>query len=352
MSATETVEAVTRPDVFLESVDMDERRLCFSKIDIPAFRQASFMDKRLETLPSSGLQIGIDAALGSIHNAADRDRKVNFILHTSFCCSTLLAKCLDIDGVSITLREPGILMQLANYKRTGHPGIRSREEFIELLELALYYLPHTGNRMEYAAIKPTNTANNLAEEFLDCRNSGKVLLLYSSLKTYLISVIKKGETGRRFVRRVFGLLHRDEGRLQHLPMQKIMQLTDLQLAALVWHVHMDHFLALLARELPEQDRIRTLDCDDFLATPAAALRALVAHFGYAIEAATIDEIILGPVFSRYSKDPGMRYTNMDRDKEYLDLLRRHEDEIAPILAWSDEIRPDGPLKLPLPRPLL
>src|SRR5690242_9723828 len=118
MSATETVEAVTRPDVFLESVDMDERRLCFSKIDIPAFRQANFMDKRLETLPSSGLQIGIDAALGSIHNAADRDRKVNFILHTSFCCSTLLAKCLDIDGVSITLREPGILMQLANYKRT------------------------------------------------------------------------------------------------------------------------------------------------------------------------------------------------------------------------------------------
>jgi len=39
-----------------------------------------------------------------------------FIFHTAFC-ATFLSRCLDVEGVSINLREPQILLDAANAKR-------------------------------------------------------------------------------------------------------------------------------------------------------------------------------------------------------------------------------------------
>ncbi len=45
------------------------------------------------------------------------ENPARFIFHTAFCSSTFLSRCLDVEGVSVCLREPQILLDAANAKR-------------------------------------------------------------------------------------------------------------------------------------------------------------------------------------------------------------------------------------------
>src|SRR3954449_8981336 len=36
--------------------------------------------------------------------------RINFIWHTGFCCSTLIARLLDVPGRNLSIKEPGILL--------------------------------------------------------------------------------------------------------------------------------------------------------------------------------------------------------------------------------------------------
>jgi hypothetical protein len=51
--------------------------------------------------------------------AAAPPAPLHLIFHSAYCCSTLLARAVDIEGVSMGLKEPLILNDLTGWRRRG-----------------------------------------------------------------------------------------------------------------------------------------------------------------------------------------------------------------------------------------
>ena len=337
---------------FLERINLDSGTLEFARVDPGQFRSANFLDERLERQAGARKSLSIQDATELVSKARARQdgrRRINHIFHSAFCCSTLISRCLDIPGRSRSLREPSVLLQLANYKRAGHPFARDRDKFLSLIDTAIVCLTFTGDGGEYVALKATNAANNIAGEISACESTGNILLLYSGLERFLVSVIGKGEGCRAYVRTLFNLIRGDSPQIRDIPLETCMQMTDLQLAAFVWYMQLDQYLGLLGT--PARSAIRTLDCDSFLESPAPTLVRLGTHFGYDIAPQVFEGIVSGPAFKRYSKNPDRAYNNAVRDEQSRDILAKHGEEIRLVIEWSTRIRAEGPLQLPLPQPL-
>ncbi len=331
------------PGYYLGDVDLNRREFGFYAVDPQEFRRSSFQDEaRTKGIRSERLPVDIGVA-----SARPSDgRKLRYILHTAFCCSTLLARCLDLPGRSIAFREPNVLMQLSNQKRLGGGGAG----LPPLLDLSVRLLAKTANQGEAAVIKPTNAANNLAADILRADSTAAVLLLHSKLEYFLASIIKKGEECRAFVRHLFGVVHGDSPRTRAIPPATLLALTDLQVATLLWYQQMDHYQALL-REFPAA-RIRTLDCDDFLADPAHTLTRLAAFFEIPLDAGGAKAVVEGEAFTRHSKSDGRDYDRDVRSAEYAKVLEENRPAIELTVKWGAQLNPEGPLRLPLPRSLL
>ncbi len=352
MNILNSPEEILRPDLYLNQIDLDQSLMGFAHINVAQFRRAAFIDARLQAIEGSQQQYLHFQAASELKEKLQtkKQKQINYIFHSAFCCSTLLSKCMDVEGVCMTLKEPSVIMQLANYKRTGHPSLASRAALMSLIELTVFYLSSAGNINERIIIKPTNAANNIAGEIMESASTGSILLLYSGLERFLVSVIKKGEECRAFVRKLFNIIKNDSDRMRDIMPGALVQMTDLQIAALVWNLQIDQYLYLLKRY--PQANIRTLDCDVFLESPAEVLQQLYGHFACDVRAGTAREVAAGPVFSRYSKNQDKSYSPELRESEYAGIRNIHRKEIDLILSWSDQVRPDGAVKLPLPRALL
>lgn len=337
----------SRPEYYLNDLNLDAGECIFLSLNKSAYRYSTFLDHRIKAELSETIRAPlalIQDAVASLETEAE-PRSISYILHTAFCCSTLISNCLDIEGICCALREPVVLMQMANYKRLGGQYHFSGAEWRRLLDTVLFLLAKSGSVDEAALIKPTNAANNLAGDLLEHPRTGGVLLLYSSLERFLVSIAKKGEAGRIFVRRLFKVIQADSIRTASLGPEELIRLTDLQIASLVWYLQMDVYLQLIER-FPRVD-IRTLDCETFLAQPEETLAKLCDLFTIKAETGILRRIVVGPVFRKHSKYDKQDFDSAMRQIEYEQVMRQHGADIAEIVNWSDGIRPGGRLRLPL-----
>jgi len=344
-------ELATRAEYYLHALDLVSGECEFLQLDKAASRHSTFMDHRLRT----GTQVPIRTSLDLIEKRfasmpiSSDCRPINYIFHTAFCCSTLISRCLDIQGICYALREPAVFMQMANYKRMSNPYFIDIQRQQTLFNTVLYLLAKSSGQGETTLIKPTNAANNLVMEIVQNKYTHGVLLLYSNLEEFLVSIIKKGEEGRAFVRRLFNVIRRDSERSNSLALDSLSQLTDLQVAAFVWYLQLDTYLQVLDR-YPSAN-IRTLDCDVFLADPLGTLNKLCELFGLQVKMEMLAEIVAGPVLRKYSKNGAQDYDASIRETENARIAAQYRETIDGIIAWSDRIRPEGAVPLPLPRSL-
>lgn len=266
----------------------------------------------------------------------------HFIFHSAFCCSTLLARALDIHGRSLGLKEPTILNDLAALHRAGTLAERDL-----LLVLALLGRPLAAG--ETIVIKPSNEANILIETILTLCPGAHALLLHAPLPSFLRSLAKKGLWGRNWGRRLYALLARDGGRRFGFSDAEIFEQTDLQIAALAWLIQQRQF-ADLARLMPA--RVRTLDSETLLADPAGVMAGAAALFGFDLPAAEAERIAAGPAFSQHAKQIGRGYDSTARAAEQAAVQAAHEEEIDMVCQWAAAVARHGGIQLTLPLPLL
>lgn len=284
--------------------------------------------------------IGRKAAIRSMPDQAP----IHFIFHSAYCCSTLLARAFDVEGIAMGLKEPVILNDLSGWRLRGASG----PALAEVLDSALTLLARPFGAGESVIVKPSNLINPFATAMLAMRPQARALLLHAPLPLYLGSIARKGMWGRLWVRELFVKLSGDGFMDYGFSPEEILRQTDLQIAAIGW-IAQHRFFAALAARFP--DRVRTLDSETLLARPAAAIAALAGLYGLSLSREDAARIASGEAFTRHSKG-GESFGQAQRQAEQREAAAVHAEEIEKVTVWAETVASSAGQSLTLAQPLL
>jgi len=276
---------------------------------------------RKETFPAAALASEVVVA---------GQAPLHFIFNTSFCCSTLLAKALEVPGLSASLREPNILVDVAERLIEAGTGQNALQ-----LELALRLLERPLTRSETIIVKPSNFANRLLEPVLALREGSRAVLLYSDAGTFLRSVLKRGLLARINARRLYQNLVAWTCLQFGFSDCETFQQSDLQIASLAWLMQIAHFQSIVDRFGPE--RVMVVDAADLLSEPATTLRRVQSLFELNLNDRQVSEIVGGPAFSKHSKSSTVDYSPSARERDHEALMQVHGEELRMVLQWLDAV---------------
>ncbi|WP_129794063.1 hypothetical protein [Sphingosinicella sp. CPCC 101087] len=265
---------------------------------------------------------------------------VHFIFHTSFCCSTLLARALAAGGGARVLREPDILMNLAQ-RLLRQPGPANIERLEVVLRLLSRPVPAGGTAV---IVKPSNFANNLIGPMLKARPAARAVLIHSDLDAFLRAIAKKGMWGRIWVRKLFLQLGAWTDLDFGFGETERFVLSDLQAAGLCWLMQARHFRRLAEHHGPE--RLVLVHSDDLIARPEAVLERASALFALGWTEAQVRRAAGEDIFNRHSKS-AERFGADRRAQEHERTLAAHGEEMAMVRQWVEAVaaRFDTPLAL-------
>lgn len=310
---------------FLHDLDLSSSQAGFVKTDRAALSAEPFLDHQWREADA------VDARLVGLPAAGPDPTRLNFIWHTSFCASTLLSACLDQPGRCLALKEPRILVQLADLKRGGHFG-----RFPGLARSVFSLLGRRFDADEQVLIKPSNGANTLVIEAA-ALTQGRMLLLYSDCESFVLSVAKQGGAGFAYVRGLFRSLAADGHPLTRWPADDLLRLTDLQLAALVWRMQMD-LLEAASQHLG--DRARSLDCRILLAEPDLVLPRIDDFLGLGLGCGHLEAVAGGPLFLRDAKRPGQAFDARSRADDQARLRVHLGADLAAAVRTMEAVFPN------------
>lgn len=252
----------------------------------------------------------------------------HFVFHSAYCCSTMVARAFEIAGLSHGLKEPQVLNDILGWRRRG----ASDAEIKTVLKLSTDLLARPFGAGEATIVKPSNIVSPLAENLLELNPDAKALFLHAPIDGYLRSIAKKGLWGRRWVREVLLGTINDGYLIGGFVGQELLELTDLQVAALGWLSQHSLFNRLMDQFGAE--RIRTLNSEDLLSDPEAAMRKLFNLFGIALIPDALRQIIDGPAFNTHSKDAAMEFDAGARAIEQAKLAESYGEEIDMVANWA------------------
>lgn len=330
-------------DWFPERFDAASANFSFVKADLATIASQTFLDHRWNR---AGLEQRSASASSLLCILPQHNPKLNFIWHTGFCCSTLLAKALNDSATNLSICEPQILVNTADAKRAGlfvrRPG------FGDIPKLTFHLLARKRSPALAVTVKPAPAANVLLRDAAG-QTLGAMLFLYSDCRSFLISTAKLGEEGRKYARRMFLALLGDGHAQAQWPPARLLSLSDLELAALVWHMQIAEFL----RSWPMvQARARSLDCDAFLADPLETLIRLGEFLSLDIGSEKLAESVTGPLFRQNAKDPNATLDSRIRREQNDAIARQLGPDLDRIVLRSYEICPSTPRGAPLSNPLI
>jgi hypothetical protein len=327
MASTSVRDVVKNPDWIPHTFDVDGNNLTF--VHVPGAARSDLMFLSDEHFANNFEKAAFPAAAVEAETQAIEVAPIHFIFHTSFCCSTLLANALDARGVSTVLKEPDVLINLAN--RLIRSDDQPNRQRIELV-LRLLERPFTPGAT--VIVKPTNFANRLLDVVLAQRPKSNAVLLYSDVGTFLRSLLKRGMWGRILGRKLFNQLSGWSPLRFGYGATELLELTDVQVAALAWLMQIQHLDAIARAFGP---RVMVLDSADLLAQPADCIHKAQALFGLGLDRGRVEEIASGPVFSRHSKFSDRAYSAGERKREHQATSEAHSEELQMVAQWIQAV---------------
>lgn len=342
-------EIESDPCWFPDRLSLDLRTITFVRVTRRALIDSPFLDQRLLVEPREEVSIDLtrsDPAAATVRLTANT-RPPAFIFHTSFCSSTLLARALLADGASLPLKEPRILFDAANMLRAPETQVDQRTKQL-IAGLILGLVNRRFDPAERIVLKPTNLANNWLRYAI--ASGCPVLLMYSELKSFLISVLMRNEPGRLFARSIFGALVQEGTPAARIPVAQVLLFTDAQIAALAWRQQMELFAA--AAVSAPRGRVKTLWSEDFHGRPQEALRAAFVHFGVGLSSDALSAIASRGLFGADAKHPGQAFGSEENAGKRRAFETDFAETLSDTLEWAKPLRLARDLEFPLGNPLL
>lgn len=309
----------------------DQAILYFVQVDDDLLEQAVFVSPQwFSTRPAIGFPLAeIAAHTKDLPQAGPK----GIILHTAFCCSTLFARCLQTPGHVRVLRELPLYSGLARAKSMLLAKQRGSAPWRQLLELSAE-LSHRSFPGESATLnKPGNVFLGAAGDFLACATDCRGVILHGNLPDFLVSCLKKIESGSRPWLEMLHSLQPDRDTIVRSGLD-LARAHPAQFAAVIWHVQMQ-----MIRTLSQQTcapRLRHISAEAFLAHPRAAVAAARAWMTPDVDA-PVPESVFERELHRNAKDPKNAFDSAQRKREA--VLSKHQFEalIRDTLTWSEQV---------------
>ncbi len=236
------------------------------------------------------------------------------------------------------LKEPVILNDMIGWNRRGaDPAIRN-----QVLDQSLTLLSRPFGDGEAIIIKPSNICTPLAKPMLEMRPDAKALLLYAPIESFLQSITKKEMWGRIWVRDVLIGKLKDDYAIGGFSSEELLQLTDLQVAAVGWLSQHAAFAKII--KIFGSDRIKTLDSDTFLVRPSDAITALSDHYELNMNTDQIETVVQGPAFTSHSKTDS-EFDATARKEEQANMAKLHGAEIEMVATWAKAVADSQGIRL-------
>lgn len=323
-TATHAVVDVADPRWFPVDLDPLTPRFAMLRIDEGHVTGPAFMDNRLGVDFAAALPVPLSAmpALPAPPRAA-------WLFHTSFCCSTLLARALQDTPACMVYREPLVLRRLSDARDRGMAVAQWMTPTTRLL-----FRPwrHDGA----VVVKPTHAALNIAADLLAATPGSRAVALLSSLDDFLISNIKKTPETQA---KVPSLVERAvaAGSLRHrLAGREIEPPSLLAAVALQWVAQRE---LLVDIDVQAPGRLRFIDASRVLADLAGTARDCLDWWDlpaddFALHARS------AAVAGVNAKQTSASYSARQREDEAAQLARMFARELAEARAWFEcEILP-------------
>ncbi|MDI9237339.1 hypothetical protein QLQ15_00235 [Lysobacter sp. LF1] len=311
------------PRWFPADYDAGSGRFRFVHVELSDLGDAPFLDRRL----AIDWAHGFDVAVRDLPDHVDAH--ASFLFHTAFCGSTLLARALHAPPRAVSLKEPLALHALAMARLKARTAQELGEVAAALPRyLALVSRPWAeGGRV---LIKPANQANGLLDSILSAQPRARAVLLYSSLRSFMVSCFKKLPDSEQRIRWMAQALLRDTQLSRRLGIEPGGAFNLVESCALAWYAQMERYA--LALDADTDDRLRTLDFDEVLAAPSDRVRDCAGWLQLADEG--LDERV-PRVFSRHSKGSSAAYDSEERDRENARVLDAFGETIDRAVDWAE-----------------
>lgn len=255
-----------------------------------------------------------------------------FIFHTAFCASTFLSRCLDVDGISVSLREPQILLDAANAKRLQWRSTTTTLDYTAFPKLALSLLQKHALPTEKLIIKPINSVNNIIPELMQITGSSKSLMLYTDARNFILSTLKKGEGGKQTVRSMFDLLRCDFEHLANLRLTHTIHMTDLRIAMTLWRLQIEQ-ANLALQQFALNQTLASLYGETLIQKPLESLLAANRFLALDIPAEKIETIVSSDERFNDAKNAGQRFSLQKRAESYRVLEEFYGGDLNDGLQW-------------------
>lgn len=290
-------------------------------------------------------------SLANSPNQSLLENPPRFIFHTAFCASTFLSRCLDVDGVSVGLREPQILLDAANAKRLQWQSKTTRLNYSHLPKLALMLLQKHAASSEKLVIKPINSVNNIIPELMQISGPGKSLMLFTDAKNFLLSTLRKGESGKHVIRAMFDLLRCDFQHLSNLSLSAMLHMTDLNIILTLWRLQIEQ-AENAVQQLASKKVMASLYGEKLIHNPLEAIQAANQFLELGISPEQIERIVNSDFRHDDAKSKGERFSLQKRKERYQKLEGFYGEDLDNGLKWMLRNNPHTRLNPDLSEPLI
>ena len=345
-------DLINSPDFLAYKFNFNTENVEFLPIKRSEIRQVSSLSRQI--IDSSRKLIPVSLSeLTPLLNSPDQSlikKPVRFVFHTAFCASTFLSRCLDVDGFSVSLREPQLLLDAANAKRLQWRSKTTGLDYRAMPKLALLLLQKHAGPSEKLIIKPINSVNNIISELLQLTGSGKSLMLYTDAKNFLLSTLKKGEESKYTVRAMFDLIRCDFPHLANLGLSDSIHMTDLKVILTLWRLQIEQANQAIGYFAP-RNLMASLYGERLIENPLEILQAANQFLELGISAGQIDEIVRSDTRLNDAKNIGKRFSVEARNEAYQKVEDFYGNELDNGLRWMVKNNPGTSLNPKMSGPL-
>ncbi len=335
MHAAINPELLRSPDWLLAGFEIDpgvpgQGRYHFAQVTRQTYHDSSFLDHRIQPMPTAKVTMSgdqVDEILAPLPGKGSA-----WVFHTGFCCSTLLASCLDHPGRTLVLREPLVLSRLAHVQRNMTDA---GSETLQAGSRRVIGLCERSYPAETVLVKPSNFANRLMDELFPYGRHQlhrKAVLMTSSLESLLVSILKKQAEAETSLPAFVRSLLQDSDYVAQSGLADTSQLDLLQLSVVFWHCQ--RYFLQQRLEQADDGVFLPLGMERFLAEPERVLLEVSRFLGLGLPPDAIRQTVESGAFRRHSKQAGQAYDAEIQRQEMLATRARHAHELKAAMAWA------------------